>query len=217
MNNSSCVVEFTGTAGSGKSYLKNLVETKVASTGITIEEIKLSVVDFSKKSTLTVIWNTLKLIFYIKPKSFTGALKSFYFILRTQLLIKKTREKGGVLLLSEGFIHKVRLLRRNSRFRFMIKNLDAVFLSKFYFLDLVVLVQAKATDINNRLKKRDNQEKHKTDKAIKKSLETTLSDIKELPDVQLYTYNNSSTIPIEIKKEQQEKIVSLVQEVLDEA
>ncbi len=217
MDNSSCVVEFTGTAGSGKSYLKSLVEAKAESSGIAIEETKISVVDFSKKSTFSVIWNTLKLIFYIKPKSFTGALKSFYYFLRAQLLIKKTRERGGVLLLSEGFVHKVRLLRRSSRFRFMLKNLNAAFLNKFYFPDLVVVVQAKATDINNRLKKRDNVEKHKTDEGLKKSLELTLSDIEALPDVQLFKYNNSSKTPVEIKKVQQEEIISKVQEVIGEA
>lgn len=217
MDNSSCVVEFTGAAGSGKTYLKNVVESKVESAGVTIEETKLSAVDFSKKSTWSVMWNTLKLIFYIKPKSFTGAIKSFYFFLRAQLLIKKTRENGGVLLLSEGFIHKTRLLRKSSRYHFMLKHLDTAFLNKFYFPDLVVLVKAKAADINKRLKNRDNVIKNKTDEGITKSLEPTLSDVNTLPDVHLYSYNNSTSTPIEIKKEQQSEIVSIVKEVLDDA
>ena len=94
MDNRSCVIEFTGTAGSGKSYLKNAVEIKLESSEITVEEPSISVADFSQKSTWCVILNTLKLIFYIKPKSFTGAIKSLYFFLRAQLLIKKTGKTG---------------------------------------------------------------------------------------------------------------------------
>ncbi len=210
MNNNSYIIEFTGLAGSGKSYLKGLLNKELETKGIETNNEQLGFLDFFQLRSWVVIYYSLKTIIRSKPKSLRCFLKSFIYWLKVQLVFAKTRMKGGVLLVSEGVVHKVRLLRRNSKYRFMLKDLEKDELNNIVLPNMVVLVNADESDIKQRRLKRDNINLESMREAIKR-IELTKTDMAVLETTQnvgCLEFNNHSSAPDKEKLKNLQKLVA---------
>lgn len=148
-------VEFSGLAGAGKSYVSKRLKRKLEQRGIVVEDtvsVKVSVV-FALIN-LPLFITCLFWIIKSKPASFAGFYGAAVGWYKTQLKIKRFRAVSGVCLIDEGYVHRFREIRRESRKRNL--RLSDHYSSDFVTSDFLVIVNSDAASISARRAVRDD-------------------------------------------------------------
>ena len=173
------IIEFTGFAGVGKSYLKNLLYDELKKENIEVLKDK----SFSKANYLSFF--NLFLLFYsfyysycLKPKNFKKWIKSSIVWYKIQVKYKYYKNFEGIILIDEGYVHKFRFLRRNSKLKNL--SLQTVYNDKFYLPDTIILVETDIETLKSQVKNRDNKDLDLTWEQYVKSINRTKKDIDKL-------------------------------------
>ncbi len=194
--NKSYIVEFTGLAGAGKSYVRNLLLQQLEKDKIVFLKAvpgtrkKLEYLKYYK----LFLWS-LYLLVVARLKSISTFRGKYEKWIRLQILYSRVRKQGGILIVDEGLVHMFRGIRRDSkRSNFQLNVVNRKVIEHLHFPDMVVIVHAEPVDLKKRLETRNGAVSYEVKKAAKK-LELTRKDIyylKEIKGTGVYNYNNSS-------------------------
>ncbi len=211
-DNKSCIIEFAGLSGVGKSFIKNKLMCRLKHENFILNKESLKIYDLFNIRSLRMIIYSVFFVLYTKPKTLSCFFDSYKQWLKIQLLYSKIRAKGGNLIVCEGMFHKIRALRRNSKYKFMVSEIKSKYLNNIHFPDIVVLVISNPQDIEKRRRKRENIN-FSIDLKIKDKMtgvDVTRNDIAAINNVKAIEYNNSNDIPPDIEKENLEDLNNLI-------
>lgn len=180
MNREGTIVELTGLAGSGKSYVKSMIETALRDAGLPCDTVRLTPKDLVTPALPALVYRALKVVLLSRPKDLSRFLNSARHWFLVQLLYRKIRHRGSVAVVDEGVIHKVRALRRNSSFAFMFADIPLRWLDSIILPDVLVVVHCTAKDIVERRKQRDGIALNDMEVIVERSMNVTDQDARHL-------------------------------------
>ena len=170
------IIEFTGFAGVGKTYIRKLLQIELKNKGFLVQDDS----DFKKENYLML--KNLRLFIQsicyarrLKSKNIKAWIKSTIVWYKIQCKLKYYSSFSGIVLIDEGYIHKFRLLRRNSSLENL--YLCEVYDDAFFEPDIVVLVEANIDTLKLQVKNRDKIELEITMDNYNKSINNTKEDI----------------------------------------
>lgn len=173
------IVEFTGFAGVGKSYIKKLILDEMKQKEIiVIQDNEFEKVRYFSPFNISLFFTSFIYVYKTKPDTIKFLIKNFIVWYKIQAKLKYYQDYSGIVLIDEGYIHKFRLLRRNSQ----IKNLclSKIYNSKFYLPSVICLVTSSLDKLKENVKSRDNKALEITTKDYKSSVLKTVQDIQYL-------------------------------------
>lgn len=209
---SAYIIEFTGVSGVGKTYIRSMLIQHLTKYGIDCGTTKLKYIDLFKINTLLIFYNTLKLLMIGKPKSINRFIDSFRRWSIMQMLFYKVKNCcfGEIVVIDEGFFHKLRCVRRNSNEKVISGKIKENIKSNIYLPNMVVVVHAKHEDINSRKYNRDGVTVNRDSEKIRKSMLLSVNDVSSFKEVKLIEYDNSTEVYAEFHKKQLDFIVNSI-------
>lgn len=146
-------MDFTGLAGSGKSYILNKLHKRLDSLGYEVTSINkthISIVDYLTSIPLLV--RSILFVLKTKPSSCSCMISCVFAWFKVQMKLRKSRNFPGIILVDEGYLHKFRKIRRCSNKNIM---LESVYNPNFFIPDVTLIIQADAEVVASRLSQRD--------------------------------------------------------------
>lgn len=148
------IVDFSGLAGSGKTYVCKRICENLKIQGIivkTLGDMRINPV-WLIVAGLPVLFKTVFFVLRCKPVSWTCAKSAAMSWFKMQMKILYFRKQGGVALIDEGYLHMFRKIRRCSGRNIVLRD---VYLPIFIEPDLTVITEAEPEAIASRRASRD--------------------------------------------------------------
>lgn len=137
------MVEFVGAAGAGKSFLSNRVLDALDSRGVAAADFDLVEIDKTAPGNAFLVVRAFWLSLMARQKTLSDFARTSTIIARYNIRRKLCEQAGGIHLTSEGLIHRILTIHRNSR-SLTVGQLAELLYRRIQPPDVVVVVEVSA-------------------------------------------------------------------------